>query len=246
MTQPSSAPRGGTGTDVTDDGAPVAGAPAAEAPVSESPAEGHEDREERQGPVVRDKRRLDPQTGQVRAAYSATEPEAATGGSPTDTVETSGQTMPTAAELAELEAARSAAEELLGDLQRIQAEYVNYRRRVDRDRVVARDLAVASVLEALLPVLDDVHLARQHGDLESGPFAAIAEKLETVLNRFGLERYGEPGETFDPNVHEALIHTQAELAEGTTDTTVVQVLQPGYRAGERILRAARVAVADPQ
>jgi molecular chaperone GrpE len=203
MTQPSSAPGGGSGTEVTD---------------GEGPAE---EQEGRQGPVVRDKRRLDPQTGQVRAAYAATE-------------------------LAELEAARTAAEELLSDLQRVQAEYVNYRRRVDRDRDVARDLAVASVLEALLPVLDDVHLARQHGDLESGPFTAIAEKLESTLSRFGLERYGEPGETFDPTVHEALIHTQAELAEGTTDTTVVQVLQPGYRAGERILRAARVAVADPQ
>jgi len=98
----------------------------------------------------------------------------------------------------------------------------------------------------LLPVLDDVHLARQHGDLEGGPFAAIAEKLEAVLARFGLARYGEPGEAFDPTVHEALLRTQAELAEGTTETTVVAILQPGYRAGERVLRAARVAVADPQ
>lgn len=127
----------------------------------------------------------------------------------------------------------------------MQAEYVNYRRRVERDRDVARDLAVAGVLESLLPVLDDVHLARQHGDLESGPFAAIAEKLEASLTRFGLARYGEPGETFDPTVHEALMHTQAELAEGTTETTVVQVLQPGYKIGERVLRAARVSVADP-
>jgi molecular chaperone GrpE len=134
----------------------------------------------------------------------------------------------------------------LADLQRLQAEYVNYRRRVERDRDVARDLAVASVLEALLPVLDDLHLARQHGDLEGGPFAAIAEKLEVTLTRFGLAPYGEPGEVFDPTVHEALLHTQAELAEGTTATTVVQILQPGYRAGERVLRAARVAVADPQ
>jgi molecular chaperone GrpE len=123
---------------------------------------------------------------------------------------------------------------------------VNYRRRVDRDRDVARDLAVAGVLEALLPVLDDVHLSRQHGDLEAGPFSAIAEKLEATLGRLGLSRYGEPGETFDPMVHEALMHTRAELAEGTTEPTVVQVLQPGYRIGDRVLRAARVAVADPQ
>jgi molecular chaperone GrpE len=97
----------------------------------------------------------------------------------------------------------------------------------------------------LLPVLDDIHLARQHGDLESGPFAAIADKLEATLARFGLNRFGEPGEAFDPTVHEALMHTEAELAEGTTTTTVVQVLQPGYRSGDRVLRPARVAVADP-
>ena len=146
---------------------------------------------------------------------------------------------------AELARARAEAEERLGDLQRLQAEYVNYRRRVERDRTVARDFAVAGVLEALLPVLDDVHLARQHGDLEGGPFAAIAEKLESVLARHGLQRYGEPGEEFDPAIHEALMHTEAELAEGTTTTTVVQVLQPGYKAGDRVLRPARVAVADP-
>jgi len=224
MEQPSSAPAGGSGTEVAD---------------GEGPAE--------QGPVVRDKRRLDPQTGQVRAAYAATDPAAADAAQPAkDQVEVGEAETGSAPGAAELANARALAEERLGDLQRLQAEYVNYRRRVDRDRAVARDTAVASVLEALLPVLDDVHLARQHGDLETGPFAAIAEKLEATLTRFGLERYGEPGEPFDPTVHEALIHTQAELAEGTTVTTVVQILQPGYRAGERILRAARVAVADPQ
>ena len=138
-----------------------------------------------------------------------------------------------------------AAERLL-DLQRLQAEYVNYKRRVDRDRDVVREQAVASVIEALLPGLDDIPLARQHGDLEGGPFAAIADKLEATLSRFGVERFGEPGEAFDPNLHEALMHTQAELAPGTEVTTVVQVLQPGYRSGDRVVRAARVAVADPQ
>jgi len=147
-------------------------------------------------------------------------------------------------------AAEALAQERLADLQRLQAEFVNYRRRVERDRDVARDAAVAGMLEALLPVLDDLHLARQHGDLEGGPFAAIADKLEATLGRYGLARYGGPGETFDPTVHEALVHTEADLAEGTTDTTVVQVLQPGYRittsAGDKVLRAARVAVADPR
>jgi molecular chaperone GrpE len=135
--------------------------------------------------------------------------------------------------------------ELTADLQRLQAEYVNYRRRVERDRDVARDQAIGGLLEAMLPVLDDIHLARQHGDLEGGPFAAIADKLEAVLVRYGLERFGEVGEPFDPAVHDALMHTQADLGEGVDVTTVTQVLQPGYRQGERLLRAARVAVADP-
>jgi molecular chaperone GrpE len=117
---------------------------------------------------------------------------------------------------------------------------------VDRDRDVAGQLAVAALLESLLPVLDDIHLARTHGDLVEGPFVAIVDKLEATLGRHGLERYGEPGEVFDPKIHEALLHITAEQAESTTETTVVQVMQPGYRAGDRVLRAARVAVADPQ
>jgi molecular chaperone GrpE len=215
------------------------------------------------GPVVRDRRRLDPETGQVRTgpgtpadgdlggANGAEQPAAGVDTAGADAAGVDTAAAATAADSsAELEAARRLAEERLADLQRLQAEYVNYRRRVERDRDVARENAVAGVLEALLPVLDDVHLARQHGDLESGPFAAIADKLETVLARFGLGRFGEPGETFDPTVHEALMHTEAELAEGTTETTVVQVLQPGYRqstgSGDKVLRAARVAVADPR
>jgi molecular chaperone GrpE len=248
MTDPTSAHQGGSGTEVDDrTGDQVTHDQGAD---GEAPAEG-------QGPVIRDKRRLDPQTGQVRAAYAATEPSTADSGrhvaDPVDVAPdaagapSSGPLgVPAPEHHAELEAARAVAEERLVDLQRLQAEYVNYRRRVDRDRDVARDVAVSSVLEALLPVLDDLHLARLHGDLEGGPFAAIAEKLEATLSRFGLARYGDPGEPFDPTVHEALMHTQAELAEGTTQTTVVQILQPGYRAGERVLRAARVAVADPQ
>jgi molecular chaperone GrpE len=142
------------------------------------------------------------------------------------------------------------AAERLGDLQRLQAEYVNYKRRVDRDRAVVQERAVQSVLEAALPVLDDIHAAREHGDLAGGPFAAIADKLETTLGKFGLERYGAPGEEFDPNLHEALMHTawpaDGSIPASSDSTTVVQVLQPGYRAGEQVLRAARVAVADPE
>ena len=134
---------------------------------------------------------------------------------------------------------------LLADLQRLQAEYVNYKKRVDRDRDVIRTTAVASVVESLLPILDDIHMARQAGDLSEGPFAAIADKLESILGRYGVERLGEAGQEFDPNVHEALMHIEAELPEGATGTTVVQVLQPGYRIGDRLVRAARVSVADP-
>ena len=141
------------------------------------------------------------------------------------------------------------AAERLVDLQRLQAEYVNYKRRVDRDRAVVQERAARAVIEALLPVLDDIHAARQHGDLEGGPFSSIADKLETTLGKFGLERYGAVGEEFDPALHEALMHTswpQDGSVTSTGSTTVVQVLQPGYRAGEQVLRAARVAVADPE
>jgi molecular chaperone GrpE len=137
------------------------------------------------------------------------------------------------------------AAERLADLQRLQAEYANYRKRVDRDRATIRDLAVASVIESLLPVLDDIHLARQHGDLEAGPLASIADKLETTLAKYGVERFGEPGVAFDPAVHDALMHVDEELAAGTEVTTVVGVLQPGYRMGDRVVRPARVSVADP-
>ncbi|MDQ1743509.1 MAG: molecular chaperone GrpE [Pseudonocardiales bacterium] len=138
------------------------------------------------------------------------------------------------------------AAERLADLQRLQAEYANYRKRVDRDRATSRDLAIASVIESLLPVLDDIHLARQHGDLEAGPLASIADKLEATLAKYGVQRFGEPGAAFDPAVHDALMHVEEELAEGTEVTTVVGVLQPGYRIGDRVVRPARVSVADPR
>lgn len=141
------------------------------------------------------------------------------------------------------------ARERLEDLQRLQAEYVNYKRRVDRDRALVQERVIADVLDSLLPVLDDIHAAREHGDLTEGPFASIADKLEASLGKFGLERFGAPGEAFDPTVHEALLHTQWDAAVTPKDpsaTTVVQVLQPGYRTGERVIRPARVSVADPE
>ena len=143
------------------------------------------------------------------------------------------------------------AAERLGDLQRLQAEYVNYKRRVDRDRALVQERAVRDVLESVLPVLDDIQAARDHGDLVEGPFAAIADKLESTLGKYGLQRFGSKGEPFDPMQHEALMHTpwptdDGELPGDATATTVVMVLQPGYRAGEQVLRPARVAVADPE
>ncbi|MFW5473533.1 nucleotide exchange factor GrpE [Knoellia sp. CPCC 206450] len=139
----------------------------------------------------------------------------------------------------------------LDDLQRLNAEYVNYKRRVDRDRAAVQERAVRDVLDSLLPVLDDIQLAREHGDLAEGPFVAIADKLESSLGKFGLTRFGAVGEPFDPMHHEALMHSawdasNAELPTDATTTTVVQVLQPGYRTGDQVLRPARVAVADPE
>ncbi|MBG6184299.1 molecular chaperone GrpE [Arthrobacter sp. CAN_A214] len=133
--------------------------------------------------------------------------------------------------------------ELRDDLLRLQAEYVNYRRRVERDRDVARDQAVIGVLNSVMPVLDDIDAARQHGDLAEGPFAAIAAKLENVLKAYELTRIDETGVAFDPNIHEALM--QQPSADVTTDS-VNQILRAGYRKGERVLRAAQVIVAVPE
>lgn len=191
-----------------------------------------EDHQQDEPVVVRDNRRLDPETGEVRGAPAAEPaPGGPTVGGPND-----------GAAEADLDAAQSLAAQRLDELQRLNAEYANYRKRVERDRDVAKNTALAGVAESLLPVLDDVHLARQHGDL-TGPFLAIADKLEATLTRFGLERYGETGEPFDPAVHEALMHSHSDEYEVAT---CVQVLQPGYRFAERVLRPARVAVADPQ
>jgi len=131
--------------------------------------------------------------------------------------------------------------ERTADLQRLQAEYVNYKRRVDRDRGVVRDNATAAVLTALLPVLDDIDRAKMHGELTGG-FKAVAESLERTVSSLGLVRFGEPGDPFDPQVHEALMHDLSDDVDGPTAQTI---LQPGYRIAERIVRPARVAVVEP-
>ncbi|WP_334121808.1 MULTISPECIES: nucleotide exchange factor GrpE [Glutamicibacter] len=141
---------------------------------------------------------------------------------------------------AQQEEASAGEAELRNDLLRLQAEYVNYRKRVERDRAVARENAVQSVLNTLLPVLDDIDAARAHGDLTDGPFASIANKLDTILAQHGLERINEAGVEFDPNIHEALL--RQAVADIPADH-VGQVLRTGYRKGAVILRAAQVLVA---
>ena len=131
--------------------------------------------------------------------------------------------------------------ERTADLQRLQAEYANYRKRVDRDRAAVREQAVAGTLGGLLPVLDAIDQAREHGEL-SGGFKSVADSLQAALGRLGLVTYGEKGEPFDPKIHEALTHS---YSSDVTADTCVEILQPGYKVGERILRPARVAVAEP-
>ncbi|MCX4714972.1 nucleotide exchange factor GrpE [Streptomyces virginiae] len=144
--------------------------------------------------------------------------------------------------LAQLDQARTALSERTADLQRLQAEYQNYRRRVERDRITVKEIAVASLLTELLPTLDDIGRAREHGELVGG-FKSVAESLETVAAKMGLQQFGKEGEPFDPTIHEALMHS---YAPDITEDTCVAILQPGYRIGERTIRPARVAVAEPQ
>lgn len=143
---------------------------------------------------------------------------------------------------AELEALRVGLDERTRDLQRVTAEYANYRKRVDRDRGKVAEQATGAVLTALLPVLDDLDRARDHGDLV-GPFGSVAEQLTGALGKFGLTVFGEKGDPFDPTRHEAVAHlTSAEVSE----PTCVDVLRRGYLLGGRLLRPALVAVADPE
>ena len=130
---------------------------------------------------------------------------------------------------------------LTADLQRLQAEYANYRKRVERDRAVAHELAIGSVLTELLAILDDIDRAAEHNELTGG-FKAVADQMAAITNRFGLEKYGTEGDAFDPQIHEALLHdTSADVAIPTAS----KILPPGSKYKERILRPARVAVTDP-
>jgi molecular chaperone GrpE len=236
------------------------------------------------GPVIRDLRRIDPRTGQVRnpgpagsdasgtaargpgkptrpgrhavskpgGAADGNGPEAAAAGAPGPGQQhgtgsaaqaepgPGGTTGPASPQGSERELTNLLAERT-ADLQRLSAEYANYRKRVDRDRLAVREQALANVLTALLPVLDDIGRAREHGELVGG-FKSVAESLESAVTKLGLGSFGTEGEPFDPNVHEALTHS---YSTDVTEPTCVQILQPGYKIGERILRPARVAVAEP-
>jgi len=129
---------------------------------------------------------------------------------------------------------------LTEDLQRLQAEFANYRKRIERDRSLASDLAISSVLFEFLAILDDLDRAESHGEL-SGGFKAVSEQINATMAKLGLEKYGSAPEAFDPNIHEALLH---ERSSEVRETTVSKILQPGYRYKERILRPARVVVTD--
>ena len=222
--------------------------------------------------VIRDRRRIDPETGAPRAvtvasvggdpagasaAAAAAAAEASSdGGSNADTsaeksAGVSGGVgdgggvgaMKVSEQASDPDTAKLTVElaERTADLQRVTAEYANYRRRVDRDRQVGAEQATGAVLTALLPVLDDIDRARMHGDL-TGPFGAVAEQLVAILTKLGLHMFGEAGDPFDPTYHEAVAHT---TSPDVTETACIEVLRKGYTLGDRLLRAAMVAVADP-
>jgi molecular chaperone GrpE len=185
--------------------------------------------------VVRDRRRIDPVTGEVRAP--AEQSAGAGPGAPEQPVEQAvGPDAVAAAELAAQVAERTA------DLQRVSAEYANYRRRVERDRESVLVGARVQFVSELLTVLDDLDRAEAHGDL-TGPFKSVADKLVAVTQKLGLEPFGLEGEPFDPSVHEAVQH-EASTVEGPTVTVVSAVLRRGYRIADRVLRPAMVTVAD--
>jgi molecular chaperone GrpE len=182
-----------------------------------------------------DKRRIDPDTFEVREQQDAAPGSADAGDAglpgPVDAGAGAGDLDVRDVQIAELTA----------DVQRIQAEYSNYRKRVERDRALVREQAVASALAELLPVLDDIDRARAHGDLE-GAFRSVGEALETTVLRLGLTRFGEPGDPFDPTVHEAIA---LESSDEVTGPTTTAVHQRGYTFAGRVVRPAVVSVAEP-
>lgn len=180
--------------------------------------------------TVTDKRRIDPETGEARQSSPGPEASGAPGGAaPGDS---SGESPE--------EAGRAA--ELLGDLQRVQADFANYRKRALRDQQAAADRAKAGVVTQLLGVLDDLERARKHGDLESGPLKSVADKLTGALTGLGLVAFGEEGEDFDPVLHEAVQH-EGDGGDGSKPV-IGTVMRQGYKLGDQVLRHALVGVID--
>jgi molecular chaperone GrpE len=205
------------------------------------------DVEEPQRVVIRDKRRVDA-SGAVRDPdpEAPPAPNAATehGGEPAEGPEpVAGRSAEEVAadDFAEMRSMQSLLDERTADLQRLKAEFDNYRKRVERDRVAMAEQATAAILLHLLPVLDDVDRAREHGELTGG-FKSVADGIETALGKLGLERFGDVGEPFDPLRHEAVTYGHSP---DVTEATCVGVMRPGYRFAERLLRPAMVAVAEP-
>lgn len=184
--------------------------------------------------VVRDRRRVDPATGSARTGTTS-----GSGGGRAETAKSSDK--PSSMTNPEVTVLRTQLAERTNDLQRINAEYANYRKRMERERVVVVEHATAMLLTTLLPVLDDVERARSHGDLE-GTFGTVAEQLLATLNKNGLRAFGEVGEAFDPVRHEAVTHS---VSPDVTEATCTQILRQGYALGERLLRTALVAVTEP-
>ena len=177
--------------------------------------------------VIHDRRRIDPMTGEVRHPDPDPAADRATSVAPP---------LPGVGRSSEAELAERTA-----DLQRLQAEFANYRKRVDRDRVVVGELAAGRVIADLLPVLDDIDRARAHGDL-TGALKAVADQLDTVLAKHGLVAFGEVGDRFDPARHEAVMHEESTAVQVPTTTTV---MRRGYEYHDRLLRPAMVGVTDP-
>lgn len=193
---------------------------------------------EHEEPVIRDKRRIDPETGDVREAPAGSAPAG-----PAADARDGAEELSDADQAILDEAQRDLVAEMRDRAARAEAELVNFRARVERDRAANRDAVIAEVIRAMLPAMDDLDRAEAHGDLEEGsPLALVAQKIRGGFERFGLARVGVVGEAFDPAVHEAMMQLPTPGAEGET---VADVIQPGYLLGERLVRAAKVAVAVP-
>ncbi len=190
--------------------------------------------EEREPVVIRDNRKIDPVTGQVRKPEQGADAAAAAPAAPPAEA-----VVPEAAQLPMVEAALL--DERTADLQRLQAEYANYRRRAERDRLAAGELAIGRVLADFLPVLDNLDRARQHGDLTGG-LKAVSDQLDSIFAKLGLVAFGEVGDPFDPAIHEAVLHDVSDAVDEPTCTTV---MRPGYKHSDRLLRPAMVGVSDP-